>query len=117
MPIALYMDENVPGKHVTDELRKQGVDVITIQEDGLMGASDADILDRATQLQRVVFTYDLNFLEEALRRWDENIPFYGLIHAHPLHVPHGVCVRDLKLMAELLDPQDFEDRKVERLPL
>jgi len=59
MPVALYMDENV-SRAITDELRRQGIDVITIQEDGLMGASDSDILARATQLQRVVFTYDLN---------------------------------------------------------
>ena len=116
MPVALYMDENV-SRAITDELRRQGIDVITIQEDGLMGASDSDILDRATQLQRVVFTYDLNFLSEALRRWSENVQFYGLIHAHPLRVPPAVCIRDLKLIAEVLDPQYFEDRKVQRLPL
>ncbi len=117
MGIAFYMDENVSGKDITDELRKQGVDVITVQEDGLMGAPDSDILDRATQLQRVVFTHDVDFLREASRRWRENIPFYGVIHAHPRRVSAGVCVRDLKLIAEVLDPQDFEDQKVERLPL
>ena len=61
MPVALYMDENV-SRTIADELRKQGIDVITIQEDGLMGVPDSDILDRATQLNRVVFTYDLILL-------------------------------------------------------
>ena len=81
MAIAFYMDENVSGKDIVDELREQGVDVITVQEDGLAGASDPDI------------------------------------YAHPRRVPAGVCVRDLRLMAEVLYPQDFEDRKIERLPL
>ena len=116
MSIALYMDENVL-KAVARELRRRGVDVITIQEDGLLGAPDSDILDRATQLQRAVFTHDVDFLREASRRWRENIPFYGVIYAHPLHVPHGVCVRDLKLIAVILDSQDFEDQKIVRLPL
>jgi predicted nuclease of predicted toxin-antitoxin system len=117
MAIAFYMDENVSGKDIVDELREQGVDLITVQEDGLAGASDPDILDRATQLKRVVFTHDADFLREASRRWRENIPFYGVIYAHPRRVPAGVCVRDLRLMAEVLDPQDFDDRKIERLPL
>jgi len=117
MAVALYMDENVSVKDITDELREQGVDVITVQEDGLAGASDPDILDRATQLGRVVFTHDVDFLREASSRWQENIPFCGVIYAHPLRVPAGVCVRDLKLIAEVLDLQYFEDRKVERLPL
>ena len=54
MPVALYMDENV-SRTIADELRKQGIDVITIQEDGLMGVPDSDILDRATQLNRIIF--------------------------------------------------------------
>ena len=116
MAVALYMDENV-SKAVTNELRRQKVDVIIIQEDGLMGAPDSDILDRDTQLQRVVFTHDVDFLREASRRWRGNIPFYGVVYAHRRRVPAGVCVRDLKLIAEILEPQDFEDRKVERLPL
>ena len=117
MAVAFYMDENVSRKDITDELRRQGVDVITVQEDGLMGTPDPDILDRATQLQRVVSTHDVDFLREASRRWRGNIPFYGVIYAHPIRVPSGVCVRDLKLIAEVLDPQDFRERKVERLPL
>jgi hypothetical protein len=44
-------------------------------------------------------------------------PVDGVIYAHPRRVPAGVCVRDLRLMAEVLYPQDFEDRKIERLPL
>ena len=117
MAIALYMDENVSGRDITDELRKQGVDVLTVQEDGLTGASDPDILDRATQLGHVIFTHDVDFLREASRRWREGIPFYGVIYVHPRHVPAGVCVRDMKLIAEVLEPQDFEERKIERLPL
>lgn len=116
MAVAFYMDENV-SKAVTNELRRQKVDVITVQEDGLMGAPDSDILDRATQLQRAVFTHDVDFLREASRRWRGDIPFYGVVYAHRRRVPVGVCVRDLRLMAEVLGPQDFDDRKIERLPL
>ena len=53
MTLALYMDEQVP-KPITTELRRRGVDVLTVQEDNLQGNADIDLLDRATELQPVI---------------------------------------------------------------
>ncbi len=57
MPIALYMDEHVP-RAITIALRMRGVDVITAQEDNADGMPDQELLDRASQLQRVLFTVE-----------------------------------------------------------
>ena len=79
MSIALYMDEHIP-QDVTDELSKRGVDVITVQKDGLTGESDSEVLDRAAELERVVVTYDRDFMIETSRRLKEDVYFYGVIY-------------------------------------
>ena len=37
---------------ITLELRKAGIDVLTVQEDGRTGGGDQELLDRAAELQR-----------------------------------------------------------------
>ncbi len=54
MSINLYMDENVP-LPVTEGLRRRDVDVLRVQDDGRKGTPDNIVLDRAAELQRVVF--------------------------------------------------------------
>ncbi|MFZ0548719.1 MAG: DUF5615 family PIN-like protein [Candidatus Promineifilaceae bacterium] len=70
--IALYMDVHVH-RAITNGLRLRGVDVLTAQEDGYRTASDAQLLDRATDLNRVLFSQDDDLLAEAkndrLREW------------------------------------------------
>ena len=57
MTFALYMDENVHGA-ITTGLRLRDVDVVTIQEDNRAGLADPLVLDRATELGRVIFSQD-----------------------------------------------------------
>lgn len=60
MSLTLYMDEHVHGA-ITTGLRLRDVDVLTVQEDDRSGFPDPEILDRATQLCRIVFTQDRDF--------------------------------------------------------
>lgn len=78
MTIAFYMDENVH-RGVTDGLRIRGVDVLTAQEDRRTSFRDPIILDRATELERVLFSQDDDFLAEANRRQQEKINFSGVV--------------------------------------
>lgn len=55
MTLMLYMDEHVP-RAVTVALCLRQIDVITVQEDGLTGSRDPQVLDRATELGRILFT-------------------------------------------------------------
>lgn len=59
--VGLYMDEHVPSA-ITEGLRRRGVDVITVQDDGMDGSDDDVILDCTTWLGRVIFTRDQDFL-------------------------------------------------------
>lgn len=115
MSLTLYFDEHVH-RAIPAGLRLRDVDVLTVQEDGRRGASDPKILDRATELGRVLFSQDDDLLAEATRRQVAGLPFSGVIYAHQLHVTIGDCVRDLELIAKVADPEDLAGR-VQFLPL
>ncbi len=98
MTILLYMDHHV-NVAVTRGLHNRGVDVLTCAEDGTDQSEDDQILERATQLGRTVFTQDDDFLvlaDEWLRNGRE---FAGVIYAHQLGITIGQAIRDLELIA------------------
>lgn len=64
MSVKLYMDVHIR-RAVTDGLRLRGVDVLTAQQDLSDELSDDALLDRATDLARVLFTQDDDLLLEA----------------------------------------------------
>jgi hypothetical protein len=109
------MDENVH-RAITGGLRIRGVEVLTVQEDERSGAADPEVLDRATELGRPLFSQDDDLLAEACRRQTAGIPFPGVIYAHQLHVTIGDCIRDLELISRAAEPADLKSR-VEFLPL
>ena len=55
MSVHLYMDVHVR-RAVTAGLRLRGVDVLRAQEDGTGGLPDLALLNRATELGRILFT-------------------------------------------------------------
>ena len=115
MSLGLYVDEHVR-KAVRDGLRAREVDVLTVQEDGREGTADAEVLDRAAELGRVVFTQDADFLREAVGRQRRGEFFAGVIYAHQQRVSTGQCVKDLELIAMATDADEYANR-VEYLPL
>jgi len=115
MTLAFYMDQHVP-KAITNGLRLRGVDVLTAYEDGASEYEDADLLNRATELKRVLFTQDDDLLNEAAKRIQKDVSFYGVIYAHQLRVSIGTCVNDLETIAQAGEPEDMIG-SVQFLPL
>ena len=115
MSVGLYMDVHVR-RAVTVGLRLRGVDVLTAQEDGSDRLEDPGLLDRATELRRVLFSHDDDLLAEAHSRQARGESSSGVAYAHQIHVSIGRCVRDLELLATAGNPEDFVNR-VEYLPL
>jgi len=113
--LAFYMDHHVP-RAIINGLRLRGIDVLTAYEDGTSEYEDADLLDRATELQRVLFSQDDDLLSEAAKRIRENSFFYGVIYAHQLRVSIGTCVNELEIIAQASEPEDIINR-VQFLPL
>ena len=115
MSVALYMDVHVPSA-ITAGLRLRGVDVLTSQEDDTRRLSDTALLDRAKELNRLLFTRDTDLLAEAPQRQERGEAFAGVVYAHQLRVSSGQCVQDLEVIALAGEPEDFVNR-VEYLPL
>ena len=75
------MDHHVP-EAVTLALRRRGIDVITALEDGRERADDEELLNRASQLDRILYTQDQDYLGIADRRRKEGRSFSGIVYAH-----------------------------------
>lgn len=83
MAVRYLFDQNVR-RAVCDGLRLRGIDVLTAFEDGSHQFSDPQLLDRAGQLSRVLFTQDEDLLAEARQRQLQGTSFPGVIYAHQL---------------------------------
>ena len=115
MSLALYMDVHVQAA-ITFALRHRGVDVLTAQEDHRRRAPDPELLDRATDLGRVIFSRDDDFLVEGVRRQRAGEFFAGIVFANQRLVSIGRCIADLELLALASEPDEFFNR-IEFLPL
>jgi hypothetical protein len=115
MAVALYLDVHVP-QAVADQLRRRRIDVLTAVEDTRATEPDDYLLLRATELNRVIVTFDVRFkamAEDWIRMGRE---FFGLAYAHPLRISIGQLVSDLEMISLASDIADWRS-KVEYLPL
>lgn len=115
MSVKLYMDVHVR-RAVTEGLRMRGVDALTAQEDGRRRLADPLLLDRAGELNRLLFTQDDDLLREAKLRQQSGIQFAGIVYAHQLNISIGECVDDLEIIAGASELSEWVNR-VEYLPL
>lgn len=114
MPLYYYMDVHVPAG-ITAGLRRRQINVATSQEDGTQEDSDENLLKRATQLGRVLFSQDQDFLPIA-RQWQiKSRPFAGLIFSSQ-HVSIGSLVADLEIVAHCCAEEELANN-VLYLPL
>lgn len=111
MPLAFYMDQNVP-KAITTALRLRNIKVITAYEDGCSQLNDEALLERATELSSVLFTRDDDLIAEAAQKQKEGKLFNGVIYAHQLHVSIGKAIDDLEIIAKAGEPNDLINRVV-----
>jgi hypothetical protein len=109
------MDHHVPGP-ITAGLRRQDIDVVTAYEDNAAEFDDEALLERATHLGRVLFSQDRDLLVIAYHWLETGREFSGLIFAHQLNITIGRAVRDLALLAQVLEPADMHNH-IEFLPL
>jgi predicted nuclease of predicted toxin-antitoxin system len=101
--VRLYFDENMQGA-VLIQLRRRGIDIVTVQELGQRGASDESHIIRAREMQRVICTNDQDFLRLA----SSGITHAGLVFGSP-HTTIGDWVKSLELLCEVVTAEDMEN--------
>lgn len=111
MSVSLYMDHHVP-KAITVGLHLRGVEVVTAHEDGADQLDDDELLKRAHELRRALFTQDDDLLAEAAKCQREGIEFSGVIYGHQLRVTIGLCIHDLEIIAKSGETEDLKNQVV-----
>ncbi len=115
MSVAFYFDHNVRAA-IVHGLRQRGVDVLVAFDDGYAEAEDPEVLARATELGRVAFTHDDDFLAVAHEWLKTGRTFAGVVYVHQLRLTVGQTIADLEVVAKAGSPDDFLNR-IEYLPL
>ena len=113
MPVHFYMDAHVKAA-ITKGLRLRGVEVMTAQEDSNDQLEDDLLLARATQLGRVLVTYDEGFRVMAEGWQREGRLFVGLVFAEQ-DARIGWMIEDLHLIASVTSPDEWKNF-IQRLP-
>ena len=102
--VRFYTDEHVP-KAVVHGLRQRGVDVRTVVEAGMLGATDEEHLMHARGEGRVVFRQDPGFLR---------LHAAGVTHAGIAYATQGTSIGDiirgLALIHQVLETGDMKDQ-------
>jgi predicted nuclease of predicted toxin-antitoxin system len=115
MTVKLYMDEHVPGP-ITTGLRSRLVDVLTAQEEFREGNDDEQVLDRATELQRVLFTCDSDFFQIVTSKQAAGQQVAGVFTIPISKLTYRQCIDDLEMVAKCSEYEEWEGR-ITRLPL
>ncbi|XGV97038.1 MAG: DUF5615 family PIN-like protein [Leptolyngbya sp. BL-A-14] len=100
MPVKFLIDENFKGAIVRGLLQQSQLDCIRVQDIGLLGASDAIILEYAAQEERVLLTHDVNTITRyAYERLVAGLAMPGVIEVRQ-DASIGQIIDDILLLAE-----------------
>jgi hypothetical protein len=108
LPLRLYADECVNGRIVIG-LRRRRVDVVTVEDEGLLSASDDDQMAHAIGLGRTFVTSDRDFFPIADDLMAREAPFLGMFFIQP-RATVGDAVRIIAEAALSLEPSVMANR-------
>ena len=100
--ISLYFDESVEVA-VTEQIRLREIDAVNVRDLGLLGDTDINHLERATEMGRVLCTYDQDFLRLAA----EGVEHGGIIFAFQDRTSIGDWVNGLELICKVYSSDDM----------
>ena len=97
-------------------LRVAGVDVMRVQDAGLLGATDPTILEWAAAAGRILLTHDVSTMSVfAYQRIEKGLPMPGVFEVSD-RVPIGRAIEELVLMT-VASAEGEWNGKVTHLPL
>jgi hypothetical protein len=103
-PIRYYFDQHLWAS-VAQGLRGKGIDVLTTQDAGRCGLSDPDQLSLATAEERVVATFDTDYL--ALHQ--SGVHHAGVVWCPAQKYGIGGLIQALLLVHAVLDRESMRD--------
>jgi hypothetical protein len=89
---------------------------VTAEGDGAAATADEQLLQRATNLGRVLFTNDADLLVIAAQWLSLGRTFVGVVYAEQLRITIGQAIADLELLSTATEANEWQNR-VEYLPL
>jgi len=101
-PIRFYFDQHIPFA-VARGLRRRGVDVLTAHEADRCGLPDLDQLEYASELGRVLVTFDADFVILSARGIDHQGIAFCTASKHSI----GELIYALLLVHDLLTLEDL----------
>ena len=107
----LAADENF-NFHIVRGIRRQypDIDIVAVQEAGLAGADDPDVLEWAADADRVLFTHDVQTMTRfAWERVANGQSMPGLFEVDP-NLGIGPAIEELVLIATCGEANEFENR-------
>ena len=103
-PIQYYMDQHIPAA-VTQGLAQHGINVLTAQDAGQCGEPDGNQLAFATKEQRVMVTYDSDYL--ALHQ--SGVEHAGIAWCPARKYRAGQLIQALLLIHGVLDRESMKN--------
>lgn len=91
------------------------MDVLRAQDDGAAELTDEELLRRATDLGRLIFTQDTRFKGLAEDWQRQGRIFSGLLFGNQLGVTVGTYIKDLELIAKATEPAEWVNA-IQHLP-
>ncbi len=115
--IPLAADEDFDNRVLRSVLREEpDVDIIRVQDAGLSGHDDPEVLEWAASEGRVLFSHDANTMTyHAYQRIKEGLPMPGLWIV-PRRLPLGDVIDEVLIIATLSEEGEYEGL-VRYLPL
>tara|TARA_B100000959_G_scaffold280373_1_gene342064 strand:+ start:1398 stop:1724 length:327 start_codon:yes stop_codon:yes gene_type:complete len=101
----VYADENIE-QSIIEGLRRRKIEIISARELGYVGKSDAFHVKKATDLNAVVLTHDVDFLKIASK---PDIRHCGIIFSHSKDISIGQCIRGIELISNILTEKEMKN--------
>jgi hypothetical protein len=103
MSLSLLADEHIPAVLV-EQIRKTGIDIVSVRELEIKGAPDRKILQTATKQGRAVLTLDKDFISALEQEYDHN----GIIKFKKRY-NIGDMLHDIQRVNATLTPDELEN--------
>jgi hypothetical protein len=115
--LRLLADENFSGDIVRGLLLRQPeLDLVRVQDVGLFGADDPDILAWAAENDRIVLTHDVATMSDyAFERVAAGVKMAGVFILND-RFPIGIGIEEILLISECTEQEEWRDRVV-HLPI